>query len=80
MGIAKAYPREMGKRGKAERTLLAVLKYGASFRHYVYLQNGPLRLSSQTPEARALLPTGTTANRYAPLDFVMTSFLRRRCL
>ena len=73
MGIAKAYPHERRKRGKAYRPLLAVLKYGASHRHYVYLQNGPAQLSSLTPEARALLPTGTTATLYAPLDFVMTS-------
>ena len=77
MALAKAFPDDMGKRGKAERPLLAVLKYGASYRHYAYLQNGALHRSSLTPDARELLPTGTTSTPYAPLHFARGPFVCR---
>ena len=67
IALSKSFPGEVGKRGRSDRTLLDVLQYGASHKHYVYLQNGATYLSRAEPAVRKLIPTGTTANRYTPL-------------
>lgn len=61
LAVTMAHSELMRRRGKGERELGDVIKDGAAYKHYVYLQNGAIFASQQPAVVRELMPTGATS-------------------